>query len=143
MARFYFDFHDGSRILRDVAGEELPSATFAREEALRYATAMDLCSGSPQLSKRPGLKGKALPRRIVILLAGINEAAVDQATAGLAASGDLLSSQSRSETCLSSGMDISNRFPSWPIRLPGEIFTRPRGAARAQIIIAGGSRGAC
>ena len=35
MARFYFDFHDGSGILRDDAGEELPSATFAREEALR------------------------------------------------------------------------------------------------------------
>ncbi len=30
MARFYFDFHDASGILRDEAGEELPSATIAR-----------------------------------------------------------------------------------------------------------------
>jgi hypothetical protein len=29
MARFYFDFHDASGILRDEAGEELPSATIA------------------------------------------------------------------------------------------------------------------
>jgi uncharacterized protein DUF6894 len=34
MARFYFDFHDASGILRDDAGEELPSATVARKEAL-------------------------------------------------------------------------------------------------------------
>ena len=35
MARFYFDFHDASGILRDEAGEELPSATIARKEALK------------------------------------------------------------------------------------------------------------
>ena len=35
MARFYFDFHDGCGILRDDAGEELHSATFAWEEALK------------------------------------------------------------------------------------------------------------
>jgi hypothetical protein len=35
MARFYFDFHDASGILTDDAGEELPSATIAREEALK------------------------------------------------------------------------------------------------------------
>jgi hypothetical protein len=34
MARFYFDFYDASGILRDDAGEELPSATIARKEAL-------------------------------------------------------------------------------------------------------------
>ena len=35
MARFYFDFHDANGILRDDAGEELPSATIARKEALK------------------------------------------------------------------------------------------------------------
>jgi hypothetical protein len=35
MVRFYFDYHDGSGILRDDAGEELPSATIARKEALK------------------------------------------------------------------------------------------------------------
>ena len=35
MTRFYFDFRDASGILRDDAGEELPSATIARKEALR------------------------------------------------------------------------------------------------------------
>ena len=35
MARFYFDFHDAGGILRDDAGEELPSATIARKEALK------------------------------------------------------------------------------------------------------------
>jgi hypothetical protein len=34
MARFYFDFHDAAGILRDDAGEELPSATVALKEAL-------------------------------------------------------------------------------------------------------------
>jgi hypothetical protein len=34
-ARFYFDFHDASGILRDEAGEELPSATIARNDALK------------------------------------------------------------------------------------------------------------
>ena len=34
MARFYFDFHDDTGIIRDDAGEELPSATVARKEAL-------------------------------------------------------------------------------------------------------------
>jgi hypothetical protein len=35
MARFYFDFHDANGILRDDAGEELPSATIARKQALK------------------------------------------------------------------------------------------------------------
>ena len=35
MARFYFDFHDARGILRDDAGEELPSASIARKEALK------------------------------------------------------------------------------------------------------------
>jgi len=35
MARFYFEFHDSDGILRDDAGEELPSATIARKEALK------------------------------------------------------------------------------------------------------------
>jgi hypothetical protein len=35
MAKFYFDFHDASGILRDEAGEELPSATIARNDALK------------------------------------------------------------------------------------------------------------
>ena len=35
MARFYFDFYDAGGILRDDDGEELPSATIAREEALK------------------------------------------------------------------------------------------------------------
>ena len=35
MTRFYFDFRDASGILRDDVGEELPSATIARKEALR------------------------------------------------------------------------------------------------------------
>ena len=35
MARFYFDFHDAGGTLRDDAGEELPSATIARKEALK------------------------------------------------------------------------------------------------------------
>ena len=35
MARFYFDFHDAGGVLRDDAGEELPSATIARKEALK------------------------------------------------------------------------------------------------------------
>ena len=34
MTRFYFDYRDASGILRDDAGEELPSATIARKEAL-------------------------------------------------------------------------------------------------------------
>jgi Domain of unknown function (DUF6894) len=34
MARFYFDFCDASGILRDDAGEELPSAAIARKVAL-------------------------------------------------------------------------------------------------------------
>jgi hypothetical protein len=34
MARFYFDFHDATGILRDDAGEELPNATLALKEAL-------------------------------------------------------------------------------------------------------------
>jgi hypothetical protein len=34
MGRFYFDFHDDTGIIRDDAGEELPSATAARKEAL-------------------------------------------------------------------------------------------------------------
>ena len=34
MARFYFDFHDANGILRDDAGEELPSAIIARKEAI-------------------------------------------------------------------------------------------------------------
>jgi hypothetical protein len=34
MARFYFDFHDADGIHRDDAGEELPSAIIAREEAI-------------------------------------------------------------------------------------------------------------
>ena len=35
MARFYFDFHDAGSVLRDDAGEELPSDTIARKEALK------------------------------------------------------------------------------------------------------------
>jgi hypothetical protein len=35
MARFYFDFYDANGILGDEAGEELPSATIARKEALK------------------------------------------------------------------------------------------------------------
>ena len=34
MARFYFDFHDATGILRDDAGEELTSATVTVKEAL-------------------------------------------------------------------------------------------------------------
>ena len=34
MARFYFDFHDANGILRDNAGEELPSSIIARNVAL-------------------------------------------------------------------------------------------------------------
>ena len=34
MTRFYFDFHDATGILRDDAGEELPSAIVALKEAL-------------------------------------------------------------------------------------------------------------
>ena len=34
MARFYFDFHDDTGIMKDDAGQELPSATVARTEAL-------------------------------------------------------------------------------------------------------------
>ncbi|WP_063799771.1 DUF6894 family protein [Bradyrhizobium jicamae] len=34
MARFYFDFYDAAGIIRDNAGEELPSATVALKEAL-------------------------------------------------------------------------------------------------------------
>ena len=34
MARFYFDFHDATGILRDEAGDELPSAITARKEAI-------------------------------------------------------------------------------------------------------------
>ena len=34
MARFYFDFHDANGVLRDDAGEELPSAIIARKEAI-------------------------------------------------------------------------------------------------------------
>ena len=34
MARFYFDFHDDSGILRDNVGEELPSLTVALREAM-------------------------------------------------------------------------------------------------------------
>ena len=34
MARFYFDFHDADGVLRDDAGEELPSAIIARNVAL-------------------------------------------------------------------------------------------------------------
>ena len=34
MARFYFDFHDANGVLRDDAGEELPSAIIARKVAL-------------------------------------------------------------------------------------------------------------
>jgi hypothetical protein len=40
MARFYFDFHDANGILRDEAGEELLSATVAKEEALKTAGQM-------------------------------------------------------------------------------------------------------
>ena len=74
MARFYFDFYDAGGTLRDDAGEELPSATIAREEALktigqavkdltyrhsdgrvvlRSATARDLSLGCRRSSKRP------------------------------------------------------------------------------------------
>ena len=35
MARFQFYFHDAGGILRDDAGEELPSATVARKETLK------------------------------------------------------------------------------------------------------------
>jgi hypothetical protein len=34
MARFYFDFHDANGVLRDDAGEELPSAVIARKAAI-------------------------------------------------------------------------------------------------------------
>ncbi|WP_430642186.1 DUF6894 family protein [Bradyrhizobium jicamae] len=34
MSRFYFDVHDASGVLRDDAGEELPSTTIAWKEAL-------------------------------------------------------------------------------------------------------------
>ena len=34
MARFYFDFHVANGVLRDDAGEELPSAIIARKEAI-------------------------------------------------------------------------------------------------------------
>ena len=34
MTRFYFDFHDANGVLRDDAGEELPSAVIARTEAI-------------------------------------------------------------------------------------------------------------
>ena len=34
MARFYFDFHDANGVLRDDAGEELPSAIIARKVAI-------------------------------------------------------------------------------------------------------------
>jgi len=40
MARFYFDFHDANGILRDEAGEELLSATVAKEEAVTTAGQM-------------------------------------------------------------------------------------------------------
>jgi hypothetical protein len=80
MTRFYFDFRDASGILRDDAGEELPSATIARKEALRIVGQAvqdltyrhsegcvvidvrdggDLSSGSRQSSKRPLLKSNA------------------------------------------------------------------------------------
>jgi hypothetical protein len=92
---------------------------------------MDLCSGYPQLSKRPPLKGRALPRGVVVLLAGINEAVVDQATADLAASGDLL----RSSTAIRNVSVTRNRHIE-PISVHG-LFAFPaksslRGAARAQ-----------
>ena len=35
MGRFYFDFHDETGSIKDDAGEELPSATAARKEALK------------------------------------------------------------------------------------------------------------
>ena len=38
MARFYFDFHDANGILRDEAGEELPSTIVAKKEALKAAS---------------------------------------------------------------------------------------------------------
>jgi hypothetical protein len=81
MARFYFDFHDANGILRDDAGEALPSATIARKQALKtvglavkdltyrhaegrvvieVATATDLSSGSWRSSKQPPSKSKAL-----------------------------------------------------------------------------------
>jgi hypothetical protein len=61
MARFYFDFHDASGILRDEAGEELPSATIARNDALKTVgeAVKDLSSGSWQSSKQPPSKSKA------------------------------------------------------------------------------------
>ena len=34
MVRFYFDFHDANGVLRDDAGEELPSAVIARKAAI-------------------------------------------------------------------------------------------------------------
>ena len=34
MPTFYFDFHDTSGVLRDEAGDELPSAIIARKEAI-------------------------------------------------------------------------------------------------------------
>ena len=34
MGRFYFDFHDDAGIVRDDTGEEPPSTTAARKEAL-------------------------------------------------------------------------------------------------------------
>jgi hypothetical protein len=34
MPTFYFDFHDTNGLLRDEAGDELPSAVVARKEAI-------------------------------------------------------------------------------------------------------------
>jgi hypothetical protein len=34
MPTFYFDFHDTNGVLRDEAGDELPSAIVARKEAI-------------------------------------------------------------------------------------------------------------
>ena len=34
MPKFYFDFHDINGVLRDEAGDELPSAIIARKEAI-------------------------------------------------------------------------------------------------------------
>ena len=63
MARFYFDFHDAGGVLRDDAGEELPSATIARKEALKTVgqAVMDLTyrhgdvPGSVEFLKRSAL----------------------------------------------------------------------------------------
>ena len=152
MARFYFDFHDGCGILRDDAGEELHSATFAWEEALKsVGQAIKALTYRPSegrvvievrdsdgpvlrvsaVVETTPLKGRALPRGIVVLLAGINEAAVDRATADLAASGDLL----RSSTAIRTVSVTRNRHIEL-ISVHGLFAflakSSLRGAARAQ-----------